>query len=110
MEQTLAGRTALVTGSTSGIGLGIATLFAAAGARVMLNGLGRPEDIAAARARVAEAAGGVQPPVSQADLSTGAGVRAMCDDARAALGRVDILVNNAGIQFTSPVVDFPILN
>jgi 3-hydroxybutyrate dehydrogenase len=107
MEQTLAGRTALVTGSTSGIGLGIATLFAAAGARVMLNGLGSPDAIAAARARVAEAAGGVEPPLSQADLSTSAGVRAMCADAAAALGRVDILVNNAGIQVTSPVVDFP---
>ncbi|MCQ4158717.1 3-hydroxybutyrate dehydrogenase [Roseomonas sp. GC11] len=107
MEQSLAGRSALITGSTSGIGLGIARLLAAAGAKVMLNGFGKPEDIEAARQEVAALSGGVVPAYSAADLSDPAQVRAMCAEAEAALGSVDILVNNAGIQFTSPVDQFP---
>jgi 3-hydroxybutyrate dehydrogenase len=107
MEQTLAGRTAVVTGSTSGIGLGIATLLAKAGAKVMLNGFGKPEDIAAARKAVADAGDGTEPHHSTADLSRAAEMRAMITEAEGVLGRVDILVNNAGIQFTSPVQDFP---
>ncbi|MDB5369654.1 MAG: 3-hydroxybutyrate dehydrogenase [Roseomonas sp.] len=107
MEQTLAGRTAVVTGSTSGIGLGIAVMLAGAGARVMLNGFGKPEDIAAARLAVAEAGDGAEPHHSTADLSKPAEVRAMMVEAEGVLGQVDILVNNAGIQFTSPVKDFP---
>ncbi|MDJ0389662.1 3-hydroxybutyrate dehydrogenase [Roseomonas sp. E05] len=107
MEQILTGRTALITGSTSGIGLGIAKLLAAAGASVMLNGFGKPEDIAAARREVAKAGNGAEPPYSAADLSDPAQVRAMCAEAEQALGQVDILVNNAGIQFTSPVEQFP---
>ena len=62
MEKTLAGRAALVTGSTSGIGLAIALMMAGAGARVMLNGFGRPEEIAAARAKVGAAMGGGEAP------------------------------------------------
>lgn len=107
MDQTLAGRTALITGSTSGIGLGIAKALAAAGARVMLNGFGRPEEIEAAKREVAQAGGGAEVPYSGADLSKPAAIREMCQQAEQALGRVDILVNNAGIQFTSPVEDFP---
>ncbi|ONG58747.1 3-hydroxybutyrate dehydrogenase [Pseudoroseomonas deserti] len=106
MEQSLKGRTALVTGSTSGIGLGIARLLAAAGAKVMLNGFGSPEEIAAARRAVAEV-GAAEPPHSAADLSDPAQVRAMVAEAETALGQVDILVNNAGIQFTSRVEEFP---
>ena len=68
-ERTLEGRTALVTGSTSGIGLGIALLYAQAGAKVMLNGLGRPEDIARARRQVGAAMGVGEAPYSDADLS-----------------------------------------
>ena len=107
MERILTGRSALVTGSTSGIGLGIALLLAESGAKVMLNGMGKAEDIAAARAKVGAAMGGGDAPYSAADLSKPAGVRAMVADAEAALGGVDILVNNAGIQFVSPVEDFP---
>jgi len=107
MTLALADRTALVTGSTSGIGHGIALMFAEAGAKVMLNGFGKPEEIAAARAEVGKLMGVAEAPYSGADLSTGEGVRQMCAEATAALGHVDILVNNAGIQFVSPVQDFP---
>jgi 3-hydroxybutyrate dehydrogenase len=107
MEKTLTGRTAIITGSTSGIGLGIATTFAAAGARVMLNGFGKPEDIAAAKRAVAEAGDGTEPHHFAADLSKPVELRAMVVEAESLLGQVDILINNAGIQFTSPVQDFP---
>ncbi len=107
MDRILEGRTALVTGSTSGIGLGIATLYARAGAKVMLNGFGKPEEIAAARAAVGTLMGVAEAPYSAADLSKPEAVRQMIKDADAALGRVDILVNNAGIQFVAPVDEFP---
>ncbi|WP_135467809.1 3-hydroxybutyrate dehydrogenase [Crenalkalicoccus roseus] len=107
MERVLEGRCALVTGSTSGIGLGIALLYAQAGARVMLNGFGRPQDIARARAEVGAAQGGGEAPYSDADIADPAAVRRMVAEAEATLGRVDILVNNAGIQHVSPVEEFP---
>ena len=108
MERVLEGRTALVTGSTSGIGLGIALLYARAGAKVALNGLGRPEDIARARAEVGAAMGVEEAPYAAADLSRPAEVREMVREAEAALGgRLDILVNNAGIQHVAPVEEFP---
>jgi 3-hydroxybutyrate dehydrogenase len=107
MERILEGRTALVTGSTSGIGHGIALLYAKAGAKVMLNGFGRPEDIARARAEVGAAMGGGDAPYSDADLSQPEAVRKMVQDAQAALGSLDILVNNAGIQHVAPVEEFP---
>lgn len=90
MEQTLAGQAALVTGSTSGIGLAIAQFLHRAGAKVMLNGFGSAEDIAAARASCGDA------PYSGADMSKPGEVRAMVAEAEAAFGRLDILVNNAG--------------
>jgi 3-hydroxybutyrate dehydrogenase len=107
MERALEGRTALITGSTSGIGLGIARLFAEAGARIMLNGFGRPEEMARARAEIGAAMGEKEAPYSAADMSKPAEIRRMVQDCEAALGAVDILVNNAGIQFVSPVEDFP---
>jgi 3-hydroxybutyrate dehydrogenase len=107
MSRILEGRAALITGSTSGIGLGIAKVLAEAGAKVMLNGLGRPADIAAARAEIGAAMGVAEAPYSGADLSTPAGVRQMVAEAEAALGQVDILINNAGIQHVAPVEEFP---
>jgi 3-hydroxybutyrate dehydrogenase len=111
MERILEGRTALVTGSTSGIGHGIALAYARAGAKVMLNGFGKPEEIARARAEVGKAmgqgGGSAEAPYSGADLSKPAEVRDMIAHAERELGRVDILVNNAGIQFVAPVEDFP---
>jgi 3-hydroxybutyrate dehydrogenase len=106
-ERTLEGRTALVTGSTSGIGLGIALLYAQAGAKVMLNGLGRPDDIAHARQQVGAAMGVGEAPFSDADLSHGEAVAAMVRSAEAELGSVDIVVNNAGIQHVAPIDEFP---
>jgi 3-hydroxybutyrate dehydrogenase len=107
MDKILTGRTALVTGSTSGIGLGIAQLYAEAGAKVMLNGFGKPEEIAHARAEVGAAMGMAEAPYTAADLSKAEGVRQMIAEAEATLGSIDILVNNAGIQFVAPIDEFP---
>jgi 3-hydroxybutyrate dehydrogenase len=107
MGKTLEGRTALITGSTSGIGLAIALRCAGEGAKVMLNGFGRPDDIAAARAAVGAAMGGGPAPYHAADMSKPAEIRAMVAACQAELGGCDILVDNAGIQHVSPVEDFP---
>ncbi len=102
----LHGRSAIVTGSTSGIGLGIARALAAEGANVMLNGFGDAREIADLRARMAEEFG-VKVGVNGADIAQPAGVRAMVEQAVNELGSVDILVNNAGIQHTAMVDEFP---
>ena len=107
MPKLLEGRSALVTGSTSGIGLAIALRFAEEGAKVMLNGFGKPEEIAAARRAVGAAMGVAEAPYSPADMSKPAEIRAMVADAQAEIGGCDILVDNAGVQFVSPVEDFP---
>ena len=107
MPKLLEGRSALVTGSTSGIGLAIALRFAQEGAKVMLNGFGKPEDIAAARRAVGAAMGVAEAPYSPADMSKPAEIRAMVAAAEAEIGGCDILVDNAGVQFVSPVEDFP---
>ena len=106
MERSLEGRTALVTGSTSGIGRGIALAFARAWAKILLHGLGAPGQVDKVRAELAEVTGG-EVAYSAADLSDAREVRKMCAQAEEVLGHVDILVNNAGIQFTSPVEQFP---
>jgi 3-hydroxybutyrate dehydrogenase len=102
----LKGKTALITGSTSGIGAAYATALAAEGASVMVNGFG---DAAVIEAQLADlrAASGAGAYFCNADLASGAGVQAMLDQANADMGGVDILINNAGIQHVSPVQDFP---
>jgi 3-hydroxybutyrate dehydrogenase len=100
----LKGKTALVTGSTSGIGLGIALVLARQGADVMLNGFG---DADGALRQLREAAPGVRLGYHGADTSKPAEIAALMAQAEAELGGVDILVNNAGIQHVSPVEDFP---
>jgi 3-hydroxybutyrate dehydrogenase len=104
--RALSGKVALVTGSTSGIGLGIATAMAAAGADIVLNGLGQARDIEGLTASLADAHG-VRVRFDSADMSKPAQVAAMIADAQSALGSVDILINNAGIQHTAPVDAFP---
>jgi 3-hydroxybutyrate dehydrogenase len=100
------GKVALVTGSTSGIGLGLATAFAREGADVMLHGLGAPAEVERLRAEL-ERSTGVRVRLHQADLSQASEVTRLIRDTEAALGPVDILVNNAGLQFVSPVESFP---
>jgi 3-hydroxybutyrate dehydrogenase len=96
----------LVTGSTSGIGLGIARALAAAGSEIVLNGFGKPEEIADVHAKItAEFKVGVS--FSPADMSKPAAIREMIERTLQATGRLDILVNNAGIQHVAPLQDFP---
>ena len=97
---------AIVTGSTSGIGLGIAEALAAEGMGLMLNGFGDPDEIEFTRARIQDEYG-VQVRYNGADLSKVSDVRALVDAATHEMGRVDVLVNNAAIQFTAPVHEFP---
>ncbi len=101
------GKVALVTGSTSGIGLAIARTFAQNGANVVINGFGDKDAIEQERSGI-EKDFGVKAIYSGADMSKGDQIAAMVADAGKALGSVDILVNNAGIQFVSPVEDFPV--
>ncbi|MBV8295051.1 MAG: 3-hydroxybutyrate dehydrogenase [Mycobacterium sp.] len=103
---TLKSRTAVVTGSTSGIGLGIARGLAAEGANVVINGLGDAEAIEAARSGIASDYG-VVCAYSPANMLEPDEIRGMIGRAEAELGSVDILVNNAGIQFVSPIESFP---
>jgi 3-hydroxybutyrate dehydrogenase len=103
----LKGKTAVITGSTSGIGHGCAEALAAEGVSVMLNGFGDAGEIEALRAGM-EKKYGVKVAYSGADISKADQVRALIEDAEKKLGGVDILVNNAGIQHVSKVEDFPL--
>lgn len=103
----LAMKVAVVTGSTSGIGLGIARALAAAGASVVLHGLGDRAEIAATQEAI-EKDFGVATSYSDADMTSGEAASAMITEAIAAHGRLDILVNNAGIQHVAPIDEFPV--
>jgi 3-hydroxybutyrate dehydrogenase len=103
----LMGRVAIVTGSTSGIGLGIARALAEAGADIVLNGLGDPAQIETTRSELA-AATGVHVSYNGANLLDGADAAALVTQTIDEFGKVDILVNNAGIQHVSPIEDFPV--
>ncbi|MEP9377806.1 3-hydroxybutyrate dehydrogenase [Aquabacter sp. CN5-332] len=100
------GRNAVVTGSTSGIGLAIARALAVEGCNVMLNGFGDPDEIEAIRAETAAMAG-TKVAYMNADMSRPEEVRALMGRAVGEFGPVDILVNNAGVQHVAPLADFP---
>lgn len=102
----LKNKTALITGSTSGIGLGIAQALARQGANIVLNGLGDDAAIEQTRAGL-ESAYGVRALYDAADMTSPAQIRKMCEHAVGVFGSIDILVNNAGIQFVSPLDEFP---
>jgi 3-hydroxybutyrate dehydrogenase len=101
------GQTAVITGSTSGIGLGVARALAAQGANIVMNGFGPPDAIETAR-RAIEAEFGVKARYSAADMTKPAEIAAMIKTAQTTFGSVDILVNNAGVQHVAPIEEFPI--
>ena len=103
---TLSGKNAVVTGSTSGIGLAYARAFAGAGANIVLNGMGQPADIEKERAAI-ESDFKVKAVHSPADMTKAAEIAEMVALGEKTFGSVDILVNNAGIQFVAPVEEFP---
>ncbi len=103
----LKGKVSVVTGSTSGIGLGIARALAGAGSAIVLNGFGKPDEIRQTQDGIAEEFG-VSVEYSAADMSSPASIAEMVETALATFGSVDILVNNAGIQHVAPLQDFPI--
>ncbi|WP_262269924.1 3-hydroxybutyrate dehydrogenase [Microvirga yunnanensis] len=103
----LRSKSAVVTGSTSGIGLAIARAFAKEGTNVLINGFGEPQDVEKERAGL-EAEFGVKALYSPADMTKPDQIADMIRGAEEAFGAIDILVNNAGIQFVSPVEEFPI--
>jgi 3-hydroxybutyrate dehydrogenase len=103
----LKGKTALVTGSTSGIGQGIAEMLAKEGANVVLNGFGRADDIEALRARIEREHKVAARYDDAADMTRPDEIEAMMKKAVAEFGAVDVLVNNAGIQHVAPVDEFP---
>jgi 3-hydroxybutyrate dehydrogenase len=104
--RSLAGKVAIVTGSTSGIGLGIARSLAENGAAIVLNGFGKPDEIAATVSSFIDS--GVKAVHSAADMSKLESIAAMMKMTLDSLGRIDILVNNAGIQFVNPIDTFPV--
>jgi 3-hydroxybutyrate dehydrogenase len=105
--RSLEGKVSLVTGSTSGIGLGIARALAAAGSTIVLNGFGRADDIAEAQSKITS---DFQVKVihSPADMTEAAAIGEMIRTTLDTYGRLDVLVNNAGIQHVAPIDQFPI--
>ena len=105
--QSLKDKVSLITGSTSGIGLGIARALACAGSAIVLNGFGKPEEIAATQKSVAQDCD-VEVEYSGADISNPASIAEMIEMTLGKFGRLDILVNNAGIQHVAPLQEFPV--
>ncbi|SDJ97543.1 MULTISPECIES: 3-hydroxybutyrate dehydrogenase [Bradyrhizobium] len=103
----LKGKVAVVTGSTSGIGLAYARAFAGAGANIVLNGIGAPADVEKTRTTI-ENDFGVKAIYSPANMAEPVEIANMISFAERTFGRVDVLVNNAGIQHVSPIEDFPV--
>src|SRR5450432_3840093 len=103
---TLTGKTAVVTGSTSGIGLAYARAFAGAGANIVINGMGAPADIEKERKAI-ETDFKVKAIHSPADMTKPAEIAGIIALGEKTFGSVDVLVNNAGIQFVSPIEEFP---
>jgi 3-hydroxybutyrate dehydrogenase len=104
---SLKDKVSLITGSTSGIGLGIARALAGAGSAVILNGFGKPEDIEAEQAAIKKDFG-VRAAYSPADMSDPASIEGMIKTALKNFGRIDVLVNNAGIQHVAPLHEFAV--
>ncbi len=107
MTKSLSGKTALVTGSTSGIGLAMAKALAGAGAHIVINGFGDAAAIEAERAALAALSGGTAL-YSNADLTDSGSIVAMMESIADTTGGVDILVNNAGTQHVAPIDEFPV--
>jgi len=105
--QSLKDKVSLITGSTSGIGLGIARALARAGSAIVLNGFGKPEEIEAVRDGVAKEFG-VRVAYSGADMSNPTSIAEMVEMTLGQFGRIDVLVNNAGIQHVAPLQEFPV--
>src|SRR5262249_27107823 len=103
----LKGKTAVVTGSTSGIGLALPPALAAQGSNVGIHGFGEAAAIEKERAAI-ESEFGVKASYDAADMTKGAEIAAMIAKAEKTYGSVDILVNNAGIQHVSPIEEFPV--
>jgi 3-hydroxybutyrate dehydrogenase len=106
-HRMLSGKSAIVTGSTSGIGLGIARGLAANGANVMLNGFGDAAEIEALRSEIANGYN-IKVLYSGANMADGQEIAGMISVAEQEFGGVDILVNNAGIQYVAPIEEFPV--
>jgi 3-hydroxybutyrate dehydrogenase len=104
---TLKSKNAIVTGSTSGIGLAYARALAAEGANVLINGFGKPEDIETERAKI-ETGFGVKAIYSSADMTKPDQIAGMVKQGADAFGSVDVLINNAGVQHVEPIETFPI--
>jgi 3-hydroxybutyrate dehydrogenase len=107
VTRPLSGKVAIITGSTSGIGLGIARALAESGAEIVINGLGKPEDIERVLAELELDHPHSRVVYNDANLMNGNEAAALVEQTIAGFGRVDILVNNAGIQHVSPIEDFP---
>lgn len=104
---SLKGKAAVVTGSTSGIGLAVARGLAGEGADIVLNGFGKPEEIERTRNEI-ESTFGVRAAYSPADLTKPDAIGGLIELSVEAFGSIDILVNNAGVQYVSPIEEFPV--